>query len=352
MGLRDILERHKVPIPDDFDERLDIIVSGLKKKPDFSSKIAAFKHKTRGGAEGDPVAPTIKRDSEDYLGPRLRWFLQALTSPYARTMLEGVFVVVFFLSYLERTPVVGSILSAGLDLMLAGGKIATKSFQAAIPAIMGLAPIPYASMVGLVMAAMFGFTVWPIFAIVSLSRQDFTAATESIIRVIPPPIGDVVANMFLEGNRAVSRLDEKRLKLGEDIANALDGVSSVASDLSVQARDGFKTLSDQVRVAASGATAVVESIVGSAPTVPTMPTMPTMPTVPTMPTMPTVPTMPTMPTVPTMPRVPTVPATPVPPTVPTVPAAPAVPKPTGGFHRRTKRKSWRHRRTQRRYARR
>jgi hypothetical protein len=337
MGLRDILERHKVPIPDDFDERLDIIVSGLKKKPDFSSKMEAFKHKTRGGAEGDPVAPTIKRDSEDYLGPRLRWFLQALTSPYARTMLEGVFIVVFFLSYLERTPVVGSILSAGLDLMLAGGKIATKSFQAAIPAIMGLAPIPYASMAGLVMAAMFGFTVWPIFAMVSLSRQDFTAATESLIRVIPPPIGDVVANMFLEGNRAVSRLDEKRIKLGNDIANALDTVSSVASDLSVQARDGFKALSDQIRAAAAGASAVIESVVGSASAIPAVPPVPTMPRVPKMPTMPAVPKMPTMPTVPK-------------PTLPTT--MPMSPKLPGGFHRRTKRKSWRTRRTQRRYARR
>ena len=319
MGLRDILERHKVPIPDDFDERLDIIVSGLKKKPDFSSKIAAFKHKTRGGAEVPPVAPSVKRDPEDWLGPRLRWFLQAVTSPYARTMLEGIFVVVFFLSYLERTPVVGSILSAGLDLMLAGGKIATKTFQSSIPAIIGLVPIPYASMVGLVMAAMFGFVVWPIFAIVSLSRQDFTAATESLIRVIPPPIGDVVANMFLEGNRAVSRLDEKRIKLGEDIANALKMVSETANELTIQAKDGIKGLSDQVREAAAGASSAVSSARAAVPTMPTMPTVPTVPTMPTMPTMPTVPT---------------------------------VPKTTGGFHRRTKRKSWRTRRTQRRYARR
>lgn len=311
MGLRDILERHKVPIPDDFDERLDILMSGLKKKPDFSSKITAFKHKTRGGAEVvDPTAPPLKRDEEDWLGPRLRWFLQALTSPYARTMLEGIFVVVFFLSYVERTPVVGSILSAGLDLMLAGGKIATKTFQASIPAFMGLAPIPYASMAGLVMAAMFGFTVWPIFAIVSLSRQDFTAATESLIRIIPPPIGDVIANMFLESNRTVARLDEKRIKLGEDIATTLTSLSESAGELTVQAKEGFKGLADQLRAASASASSVVASARAAVPTMPAVPTLPP------------------------------------------VPAVPPMPKPTGGFHRRTKRKSWRTRRTQRRYARR
>lgn len=309
MGLRDILERHKIPIPDDFDERLDIIVSGLRKKPDFSSKIASFK-KTRGGADAPPVAPPVISDTDDYLGPRLRWVIQASTSPFARTMLEGIFMVVFFLAYLEKVPVFGSILSASLDVILAGGKTLVKTVQSGLPAMVGLIPLPYASLAGIVMASVFGFIVWPIFAIISLSRKDFAAATESYIRVIPPPIGDMLANTFLEGNRAVAKIDEKRIKLGSDISNALTQLSELATSVSASAQEGFNSLASQVKEAASGVSSTVATARASVPTLPTVPALPTVPT----------------------PEV--------------------APEPTGGFHRRTKRKSWRTRRTQRRYARR
>lgn len=310
MGLRDTLERHNVPIPDDFDERLDIVVSGLKRKPDFKQKLEKYKkhrptsgsHGSRGGAEEPtPVAPPIKRDPEDWLGPHLRWFLKAITSPYARTMLEGIFIVVFFLSYIERTPVVGSILSASLDLLLAGGKIVTKSIQSAIPAIMGLAPIPYASTAGIAMAASFGFIVWPILAIVSLSRQDFTSAVESFIRIIPPPIGDVIANTFLEGNRTIARLDEKRIKLANDISTAMTTISDTATNLSTQAKEGLKSLAEQVKEASQTASTTAANVRGSIPPIPTSLTESQQATIPV--------------------------AT------------------TGGFHRRTRRKSWRTKKT-------
>jgi len=265
MGLKDILKQHNIPIPNDFDERLDVIISGLKKKPDFHDKLRKFKQK-RGGAEPEAVAPPIVPDSEDYLGPRLRWFLKAVTSPYARTILEGIFLVVFFLSYLERVPIFGSILSAALDVILAGGKIMVKSVQSILPAAIGVIPLPYMSMVGISMAALFGFTVWPIFAIVSLSRQDFMAATESYIRMIPPPIGDMLANTFLEGNRAVAKIDEKRIKLGNDISNGLNQISQLATTVSSTMKDGFASLAEQTRAAASA-----------------MPAMPAMPTAPAMP---------------------------------------------------------------------
>jgi len=313
MGLKDTLEKHNVPIPDDFDERLDIVVSGLKRKADFKQKLEKYKkHRpTRGGAEEPPpVAPPIKRDPEDWLGPHLRWFLKAITSPYARTMLEGIFIVIFFLSYIERTPVVGSILSASLDLLLAGGKIVTKSIQSAIPALMGLAPIPYASTAGIAMAASFGFIVWPILAIVSLSRQDFTSAVESFIRIIPPPIGDVIANTFLEGNRTIARLDEKRIKLANDISTAMTTISDTASNLSTQAKEGLKSLAEQVKEASQTASTTAANVRGSIPSVPPMPKIPTSLTEYQQATIPV-----------------------------------ASPPPTGGFHRRTRRRTWRAKKT-------
>jgi hypothetical protein len=303
MGLKDILKKHNIPIPEDFDERLEIIVSGLKKKSNFHSKLSAFKkhrptsgpHEHRGGA--DPEPPALTADSEDYLGPRLRWFLEAMTSPYARTVLEGVFMVVFFISYLEKMPIFGNILAASLDVILAGGKMLTKSVQSILPAMIGVIPLPYSSMAGIALAALFGFIVWPIIALVSLSRKDFGAAVESFIRIIPPPIGDMIANTFLEGNRAVAKIDEKRIKLGNDISNALRMISEVFTSLSSTMKEGVSNLAEQTRQAAQQISEV-----------PTMPPMPKLPTVPTMP--------------------------PMPPT-------------TGGFHRRSRRKAWRTRTTRR-----
>jgi hypothetical protein len=304
MGLRDTLENHKIPIPEDFDERLDIIVSGLKRKSSYKQKLEKFK-KHRGGAEPPPVAPPIVPDSEDYLGPRLRWFLTAVTSPYARTMLQGIFMVVFFISYLEKIPLFGSILSASLDVILAGGKTLVKSVQSILPAAIGVIPLPYASMVGIAMAALFGFTVWPIFAIISLSRQDFVAAIESYIRMIPPPIGDMLANTFLEGNRAVARIDEKRIKLGNDIANALNQISQLADTVSSSMKQGFESLAKQTVEAATKASDMMNKARSS---IPAMPTAPPMPTIPTQYQQATIPV-----------------------------ASPT----TGGFHRRTRRKTWR-----------
>jgi hypothetical protein len=193
------------------------------------------------------------------------------------------------------------------------------------------------------MAASFGFMVWPIFAIVSLSRQDFTSAVESFIRIIPPPIGDVIANTFLEGNRTIARIDEKRIKLGNDIASAMNSVSEVSTQFSQQAKEGLNSLAEQVKQAAQTASSTVASVKGSIPTMPTVPPMPTMPTMPAVPPMPTMPTMPAVPPMPTMPTMPTASA-------PmsalerlrsqkTAFKAPTLTK--GGFHRRTRRKSWR-----------
>jgi hypothetical protein len=301
MGLRDTLEKHKIPIPEDFDERLDIIVSGLKRKSSYKQKLEKFK-KHRGGAEPPPVAPPIIPDSEDYLGPRLRWFLNAMTSPYARTVLQGVFMVVFFLSYLEKIPLFGSILSASLDVILAGGKTLVKSVQSILPAAIGVIPLPYASMVGIAMAALFGFTVWPIFAIISLSRQDFLAAIESYIRMIPPPIGDMLANTFLEGNRAVAKIDEKRIKLGNDIATALNQISQISDSVSSSMKEGFESLAKQTQEAAAKGSEMMNKARSSIPAPPPMPTMPTQYQQATI---------------------------------------PVASSPTGGFHRRTRRKVWR-----------
>ena len=254
MGLKDVLQKHNIPLPPDFDERLDIVVSGLKRSPGYKQKLEAFKNQKGGNdpvslINGIPIKVNPVR--EDWLGPTLRWFLTVSTSPFSRSLLEALFMVIFFLSYLESVPVFGSILSAGLDLFLAGGKMLTKTIQSALPPMIGMIPLPYASLAGIMMAAVFGYIVWPMIAIVSLSRQDFSSAIESFIRIIPPPFGDMLANVFLEGNRTIARLDEKRKKLADDISNAMELLSDTMTDASSGMKDGIKSLADQTRAAAT-----------------------------------------------------------------------------------------------------
>ena len=251
---------------------MELLISALRRSPNYNEKLKAFKRRKVGGAAAT---------GEDWLGPKLTGFVDVITSPAARGVLMSVFAVVFFLKYLESTPLFGSILSATLDLMVMGGKMTVKSVQKTLPPLIGLIPLPYTSMLGLAAAALFGMLIWPIIGLVSLSRGDFTAAIESFIRVIPPPMGDIIADLFLEGNRAVARLDEKRKKLTDDLSNAFTMLSETAGSISEQAEEGFQNLSKSIQEVPK-------------PTMPTMPTIPK-PTMPTMPTMPTIP-KPTMPT--------------------------------------------------------
>ena len=404
MGLKDILLRHNVPLPDDFDKRLDIVIAGLKHKLSFKKKLRDYA-KQNGGFDlktpkmpsmpsmpslpsmpsmpsmpkpeepedpNAPKPPPIVRDQEDYLGPRLRWFLTAVTSPYGRTILQGVFMVVFFLSYLEKIPVFGSILSSGLDVILAGGKVLTKTIQNALPTMIGLVPLPYMSIVGLAVASIFGFIVWPIVAMVSFSRQDFVSSIESFIRVIPPPIGDIIANNFLEANRTIARLDEKRIKLGNDIATVFEQISAIAENVSTQMKDGLNQLAEKTKEAAGAGLEKIQEIRAAVPATPAMPTMPAMPAMPTMPVMPALPLAaaaaapvvaealptpvpepvapvapvePVAPVAPVEPVAPVAPVEPVAPVAPVEPVAPAVTAPNQQAGRTRKSKRRLHRRT-------
>jgi hypothetical protein len=279
MGLKDILEANKVPLPSDFDERFNLVMMGLRKDPKFDEELRKFKEQTGGlklskmtdrfksgiNSVRDNIqsrvtsvtdkipatpdtsssyAPAMELDSEDWMGPRIRWFLGAVTSPYARVMLRSLFMVIFFVSYLESIPVFGNILSVGLDVMVTGGKIITKSIQKQVPFLMGLLPLPYAGLVGLIMAAIYGAMVWPIIAMVSFSRQEFTVAMESFLRAIPPPAGDMIADLFLESNRFVAKMELKRQKLADSIITAIGTVANLIEDVSNRMSNGVSKVTN------------------------------------------------------------------------------------------------------------
>ena len=296
MGLKDILEANKVPLPSDFDDRFKLVMMGLRKDPKFDEELRKFKEQTGGiklskmkdkfksgldSVRNDiqsrvssvtdkipatpntsmSLAPPMELDSEDWMGPRIRWFLGAVTSPYARVMLRSLFMVIFFVSYLESIPIFGNILSVGLDVMVTGGKIITKSVQKQIPFVMGLLPLPYAGLVGLMMAAIYGAMVWPIIAMVSFSRQEFTVAMESFLRAIPPPAGDMIADLFLESNRFVAKMELKRQKLADSIITAIGTVANIIENVSSRTTSQVANISQMKDRLVNGVTSQIPTSV-------------------------------------------------------------------------------------------
>jgi hypothetical protein len=173
-------------------------------------------------SQGIPQIPvTSKKIPGDFLGNGARWWVKAAASPYLGVLVKLTFVFLFFISFLESTPLVGSVLSVAMDVTLAGGRAIVKALQKGIPAALGLLPVPYAQLVGVILVSVVGMFVWTILAIISFQRQDFTSAIDSMLRVLPPPLGDSLGDGFLELNRTADQLNDKRIKLTDDIWNGL-----------------------------------------------------------------------------------------------------------------------------------
>ena len=231
--------------------RVDILIDGLKRRPGFATKLEAYKSQT-GGADLSTMSlsdiPIPKKDVPgDFLGTEARWFVNVIGSPYAQVIVRVLFTVLFFLSYVESIPMVGAVISAALDILLAGGRILIKTVQKMIPVTLGLIPLPYTSMIGLVMAATFGMIVWPLLAIVSFSRQDFTSAIESFVRAIPPPLGDTLADAFLDANRTVYKLNERRKEVVQQILDGLRAIQDMGTKVGSQVQEGSKVLTSQLQ---------------------------------------------------------------------------------------------------------
>ena len=243
MALLEVLDRHGVPYDkEETEKRYDLLIKGLRRDPNFEKEIAEFKKNVpkRGGADEIPIP--VKMTEGDFLGSEARWFVEVMGSPYAQVAIRLLFMVLFFVSYLENIPVFGSILSAILDVTLAGGRILIKTVQKMIPPALGIIPLPFMSVVGLAIAATVGMLLWPVLAMISFSRQDFTSAIESFLRVIPPPLGDAIADAFLDANRTVYKLNDKRKKLAEDLTNGLRTIMDVGNQAGTKIGEGAETL--------------------------------------------------------------------------------------------------------------
>lgn len=262
VALFDVLDRHGVQYnKEEANKRYELLIKGLRRDPTFESDLKAFNQQSGGAEDTDAIPIPVRPSKDDFLGPQIRWVVEGLGSPQSQAVIRVLFTVLFFVSYLESLPVFGGILSAVLDVMLAGGRILIKTVQKAIPPLFGLIPLPFMSLVGIGMAAVFGMLLWPIVAIISFSRQEFTSAIEAFIRIIPPPLGDAIADTFLDANRTIYRLNEKRKKIVEDITAGLQAIVNTGKTVGTQAVQGAQTLMNRTQEAAQSAQNVVQQAV-------------------------------------------------------------------------------------------
>jgi hypothetical protein len=218
-------------------------------------------------SQGVPIIPIKpKKTPGDFLGNGARWWVKAAASPYLGTLVKLTFMFMFFTSFLEATPLIGSVLSVALDATIAGGRILVKVLQKGIPLMFGLIPLPGAQLFGMVLVSVVGMFVWTIFAVISFSRQDFTSAIDSMLRIIPMSIGDALADGFLDLNRTVDQMSEKRIKLTEDVWNGL----LLVQDFGTQIAQYFQTTgSEAYKRVKAGSDTLLDAVRGIRGAVPT-----------------------------------------------------------------------------------
>jgi hypothetical protein len=119
-----------------------------------------------------------------------------------------------------------------------------------------------------VLVSVIGMFVWTILATISFGRQDFTSAIESMLRIIPMPIGDALADSFLDVNRTVDQFNEKRVKLTDDVWNGMLLLQQVLAGISATVQS---TAGDALSRVKSGANMLLDAIRGvrEPPPVPT-----------------------------------------------------------------------------------
>lgn len=258
-GLLRLLQKYNIEHdPEDIREKFSILIKTLRgqRKQSGGNALASRATTALGGlrlpdkppslsglvakAAGTEIPPvTIQKTPGDFLGNAARWWVKAAESPYLSSLVRLTFFVMFFLSFLESTPLIGSIVSVALDVALAVGKMVIKSLQKAIPSLLGLIPLPYTQLMGVMLVTVVGLFLWPILAMISFGRQDFTSAIDSMLRVIPIPIGDALADAFLELNHMTDRVSTKKDKFVDDVWSGLQTIQSLTEQVSGVAPDAL-----------------------------------------------------------------------------------------------------------------
>jgi hypothetical protein len=254
------LRRHKIPFDEEeVYQRIDLIVDALEGKEGTKERLRAFAKAGQAGGE-DPVQekdipvkdipdpPQVEDDDQDFLSPQIKWFMETISSPAAQVAWRMLFTIIFFVSYVESIPIFGDAVGAALDVVVNISEVAIASIQNAFPYLLSIIPLPYMNIVGVLLATLFGFIVWPLMAALAFSRQKFSYWIEYMIRLNPNPMGTILAQGFRKTNQTLASLNKRRKNIALAISKGFSQVSDlVGNELAPRLQKGMTSMTTAVK---------------------------------------------------------------------------------------------------------
>jgi hypothetical protein len=188
---------------------------------------------------GAMVMPNIN----DLLSPTISSALDALLGifiPEVRTPIKFVLGFVFILSFIEKLPLVGPLLSAALDVASAILPTAAVALQSIVPGIFGLIPLPYASMVGLYLGWLFSAILLYFTMLIGISRKQFGDSVVAIAGMVPL-FGPTLMTTVKNANVTAAKLNQNRIKIVNSFSEVITAVTSALSQVGQNLGEKTKT---------------------------------------------------------------------------------------------------------------
>ena len=181
------------------------------------------------------------RGGASFVDTRINGALDMMNDPRATAeFLSRLPGFVFFLKSAESIPGFGSLLGATMDVSTTGASVATDGFQSMAAQVPGVGPA---------VNVVVGIVVWPVLAMISLSRREFSQAIEEFLKVIPLGLGKAMSNAFAKSDRLASKVEGRWDEIVEQIrvayARAKDSIRSAEAsnpEVSQRVRSGVSAV--------------------------------------------------------------------------------------------------------------
>jgi hypothetical protein len=205
-------------------------------------KILAKKFPRSGGenpseeAKGDPGESLLNTKGAEFVD-----FVS--TQPGAALILSNVPRFAFVLKNVEEMPGFGLLISAAMETTLAVMTTGGEMIQNIGVMVPGVGPP---------IVAVFGLFFWPLLAMVSLSREDFSQASELFLKAIPFGIGKTMANAFAKGDMFFTKFGNKFGNIQEQANAAFALLKQKRAEFEENNREAINHARSRVDAATTG----------------------------------------------------------------------------------------------------
>lgn len=223
LGLFNYLKNNKFNSSDELQESIFLSKNKQLFSKNDSKKVFEFfdtlPSTTKGGAEpGAAVEPTTKTEGNNAFDALVERWLSFMFYLMPNSLQESINYIepfMFPLKTLENQTIIpgtGEALSFAVDVIAQNNKLAAKLAQQYTPILMGLAPIPEASTIGIIVGYMISSMFIFFNMLIFVSRHHFGEAfTQSL--ALFPFIGLAMQNVAESGERLIEKFAAKRQKL-------------------------------------------------------------------------------------------------------------------------------------------